>query len=117
AGKARRTAGIVDDIYHHTISVLGAATSFGNYVSLSARDAFDVEYWPLELSKLSLVPPEKERARRIAVVTGGASGIGRAVAQRLAAEGGHVIVADLDAAGAREGGEEVGGAHGTRAGP
>jgi rhamnulose-1-phosphate aldolase/alcohol dehydrogenase len=113
SGKDRRTAGIVDDIYHHTISVLGAATAFGGYVSLSARDAFDVEYWPLELYKLSLAPPEKELARRIALVTGGASGIGRAVAQRLAAEGGHVVVADLDAAGARKVAEEIVGAQGS----
>jgi rhamnulose-1-phosphate aldolase/alcohol dehydrogenase len=112
AGKDRRTAGIVDDIYHHTISVLGAATSFGHYVSLSAREAFDVEYWPLELYKLSLAPPEKELARRIALVTGGASGIGRAVAQRLAGEGGHVVVADLDAAGARKVAEEIVSANG-----
>ena len=111
-GKDRRTAGIVDDIYHHTISVLGAATGFGGYVSLSARDAFDVEYWPLELYKLSLAPPEKELARRIALVTGGASGIGRAAAQRLAAEGAHVLVGDLDAAGARKAAEEIVGAHG-----
>src|SRR4029077_10028304 len=82
AGKDRRTAGIVDDIYHHTISVLGAATTFGGYVSLSARDAFDVEYWPLELYKLSLAPPEKELARRIALVTGGASGLGRGAGPR-----------------------------------
>jgi NAD(P)-dependent dehydrogenase (short-subunit alcohol dehydrogenase family) len=106
-GKDRRTAGIVDDIYHHTISVLGAATAFGGYVSLSAREAFDVEYWPLELYKLSLAPPEKELARRVALVTGGASGIGRSVAQRLAAEGAHVVVADLDAAGARKVAEEI----------
>jgi rhamnulose-1-phosphate aldolase/alcohol dehydrogenase len=107
AGKDRRTAGIVNDIYRHTISVLGAATSFGSYVSLSAKDAFDVEYWPLELYKLSQAPPEKELARRIALVTGGASGIGRAAALRLAAEGAHVVVADLDAAGARKVAEEV----------
>jgi len=107
AGKDRRTAGIVNDIYRHTISVLGAATSFGSYVSLSAKDAFDVEYWPLELYKLSQAPPEKELARRIALVTGGASGIGRASALRLAAEGAHVVVADLDAAGARKVAEEV----------
>ncbi|HTY78522.1 MAG TPA: bifunctional rhamnulose-1-phosphate aldolase/short-chain dehydrogenase [Candidatus Bathyarchaeia archaeon] len=106
-GKDKRTAGIVSDIYHHTISVLGAATSFGQYVSLSARDAFDVEYWPLELYKLAQAPPEKELARRIALVTGGASGIGRAAALRLAAEGAHVIVADLDAAGARKVADEV----------
>ena len=112
-GKDRRTAGIVNDIYHHTISVLGAATSFGRYVSLSARDAFDVEYWPLELYKLSLAPPEKELARRVALVTGGASGIGRAAAQRLAAEGAHVLVTDLDAAGARKVAEEIVGAQGT----
>ncbi|HSB42148.1 MAG TPA: SDR family oxidoreductase, partial [Methylomirabilota bacterium] len=99
--------------YHHTISVLGAATSFGRYVSLSARDAFDVEYWPLELYKLSLAPPEKELARRVALVTGGASGIGRAAAQRLAAEGAHVLVTDLDAAGARKVAEEIVGTQGT----
>jgi rhamnulose-1-phosphate aldolase/alcohol dehydrogenase len=106
-GKDRRTAGIVSDIYHHTISVLGAATAFGRYVSLSAQDAFDIEYWPLELYKLAQAPPEKELARRIALVTGGASGIGRAAALRLAAEGAHVVVADLDAAGARKVADEV----------
>ncbi|HYB69870.1 MAG TPA: bifunctional rhamnulose-1-phosphate aldolase/short-chain dehydrogenase [Candidatus Bathyarchaeia archaeon] len=111
-GKDRRTAGIVNDIYHHTVSVLGSATAFGGYVSLTAREAFDVEYWPLELYKLSLAPPEKELARRIALVTGGASGIGRAAAQRLAAEGAHVVVGDLDAAGARKAAEDIVAAHG-----
>jgi rhamnulose-1-phosphate aldolase/alcohol dehydrogenase len=106
-GKDRRTSGIVSDIYHHTISVLGAASSFGRYVSLSGREAFDVEYWPLELYKLTLAPPEKELARRIALVTGAASGIGRAAALRLAAEGAHVVVTDLDAAGARKVADEV----------
>src|SRR5215472_170936 len=106
-GKDRRTSAIVDDIYHHTISVLGAASSFGQYVSLSAREAFDVEYWPLELYKLTLQPPEKELARRVALVTGGASGIGRAASARLAAEGAHVVVADLDAAGAAKVADEV----------
>jgi NAD(P)-dependent dehydrogenase (short-subunit alcohol dehydrogenase family) len=106
-GKDRRTAGIVGEIYHHTVSVLGAASAFGRYVSLSAQDAFDVEYWPLELYKLTLAPPEKELARRVALVTGGASGIGRAVALRLAVEGAHVVIADLDAAGARKVAEEA----------
>src|SRR6267143_1377974 len=107
AGRDRRMAGIVDDIVHHTIDVIGNASAFGRYVSLTAQDAYDVEYWPLELYKLTLAPPEKELARRIALVTGGASGIGRAVARRLAAEGAHVVVADLDEAGARKAAEEI----------
>jgi rhamnulose-1-phosphate aldolase/alcohol dehydrogenase len=111
-GKDRRTAGIVNDIYHHTVSVLGAATAFGDYVSLSARDAFDVEYWPLELYKLAQAPPEKELARRVALVTGGAGGIGRAAALRLAAEGAHVVVTDVDGAGAGKVADEVLAAHG-----
>jgi rhamnulose-1-phosphate aldolase/alcohol dehydrogenase len=106
-GKDRRTAGIVSDIYHHTISVLGAATAFGRYVSLSPQDAFDIEYWPLELYKLAQAPPERELARRVALVTGGASGIGRAAALRLAAEGAHVVVTDVDAAGARKVADEI----------
>src|SRR5436190_2556941 len=107
AGRDARTAGIVDDIYHHTIDVIGNASAFGRYVSLSAKDAYDVEYWPLELYKLTLAPPDKELARRIVLVTGGGSGIGRAVARRLAAEGAHVVVGDLDEAGARKTADEV----------
>ncbi|MBM4441734.1 MAG: bifunctional rhamnulose-1-phosphate aldolase/short-chain dehydrogenase [Candidatus Rokubacteria bacterium] len=101
AGKDTRTAGIVNDIYHHTIEVIGNASAFGRYASLSAQDAYDVEYWPLELYKLTLAPPDKELARRVALVTGGGSGIGKAAAKRLAAEGAHVVVTDIDAGGAQ----------------
>jgi rhamnulose-1-phosphate aldolase/alcohol dehydrogenase len=107
AGRDARTAGIVGDIAHHTIDVIGNATAFGRYVSLSAKDAFDVEYWPLELYKLTLAPPERELARRIVLVTGGGSGIGRAVAHRLAAEGAHVAIGDVDADSARRVADEV----------
>jgi rhamnulose-1-phosphate aldolase/alcohol dehydrogenase len=107
AGKDRRTAGIIEDIYHHTIDVMGNALAFGQYVSLSPRDAFDVEYWPLELYKLTLAPPERELARRVALVTGGAGGLGKAIARRLAAEGAHVVVTDVDAGGARKVADEI----------
>ena len=107
SGKDARTAGIVADIYHHTAWVLRAASALAPYASLSAQDAFNVEFWPLELYKLQMAPPEKELARRVALVTGGASGIGRAVARRLAKEGAHVVVTDLDEAGARRVAEEA----------
>ncbi len=107
SGKDARTAGIVADIYRHTVWVIRAASALGPYASLSAQDAFNVEFWPLELYKLQMAPAEKELARRVALVTGGASGIGRAVARRLAREGAHVVVTDLDAAGARRVAEEA----------
>jgi len=106
-GKNKRSALIAADIYRHTISVLRAASGIGRYTSLTAAEVFGVEYWPLELYKLTLAPPEKELARRVALVTGGASGIGRAVAARLAQEGAHVVVGDIDAAGARKVAEEI----------
>jgi rhamnulose-1-phosphate aldolase/alcohol dehydrogenase len=107
SGKDARTAGIVADIYHHTAWVIRAASALGHYASLSAQDAFNVEFWPLELYKLQMAPPERELARRIALVTGAASGIGRAVARRLAREGAHVVVTDVDGDGARRVAEEM----------
>lgn len=72
---------------------------FKNYVALPASEAFRIEYWALEEAKLRRQPPEKELSRRVAIVFGGASGIGREVARLAAARGAHVIVADRDEAG------------------
>lgn len=107
AGRDARTAAIVADIYRHTAWVLRAASAVGRYTSLSAAEAFGVEYWPLELAKLAQAPPEAELARRVALVTGAASGIGRAVARRLARAGAHVVLADLDEPGLRRVAEEI----------
>ncbi|HZP06897.1 MAG TPA: bifunctional rhamnulose-1-phosphate aldolase/short-chain dehydrogenase [Terracidiphilus sp.] len=71
-----------------------------NYVALPALEAFKIEYWALEEAKIRRQPPEKELSRRVAVVIGGASGIGREVARLAAARGAHVVVADRDADGA-----------------
>ncbi len=111
-GRDSRAALITGDIYHHTIDVVTKALSAGAYTSLSARDAFEAEYWPMELYKLTLAPPEKELARQVALITGGAHGIGRAIALRLAREGAHVIVADLDQEGALSLAEEMNNTHG-----
>jgi rhamnose utilization protein RhaD (predicted bifunctional aldolase and dehydrogenase)/NAD(P)-dependent dehydrogenase (short-subunit alcohol dehydrogenase family) len=72
-----------------------AFTSLHNYVALPRSEAFRIEYWALEEAKLQRMPPEKEFSRRIALVVGAASGIGREVALRLAKKGAHVVVADL----------------------
>ncbi len=69
-------------------------TSLHNYVALPRSEAFRIEYWALEEAKLQRMPPEKALSRRIAVVVGAGSGIGREVVLRLAAEGAHVVVAD-----------------------
>jgi rhamnose utilization protein RhaD (predicted bifunctional aldolase and dehydrogenase)/NAD(P)-dependent dehydrogenase (short-subunit alcohol dehydrogenase family) len=78
-----------------------------NYVALPAVEAFRIEYWALEEAKIRRQPPEKELSRRVAVVVGGASGIGREVAHLAARRGAHVFVADRNAEGAREVAEEL----------
>jgi rhamnose utilization protein RhaD (predicted bifunctional aldolase and dehydrogenase)/NAD(P)-dependent dehydrogenase (short-subunit alcohol dehydrogenase family) len=75
----------------------GEFKSFRNYVALPRSEAFGIEYWALEEAKLQRMPPEREFSRRIVVVVGGASGIGREVALLLARRGAHLVVADLNA--------------------
>ena len=112
AGQDGRAARVSADIYHHTIRIMAGAEAISRYVWLDARDAFDAEYWPLELYKLSLAPPERDLSRRVALVTGAGSGIGAAIARRFAEEGTHVLVTDLDAARAGAVAEEIRARHG-----
>lgn len=114
AGKDARAARIVHDIYRHTMLILEGAESLGGYATLDDHDAFHAEYWPLELYKLTLLPKEKELAGKVALVTGAASGIGRAVAERFAEEGAHVVVTDVDMTLAEEVAKSILGKHGLR---
>jgi rhamnulose-1-phosphate aldolase/alcohol dehydrogenase len=110
AGRAR----FARDLYHRAIAVEDAADALGGFRSLSESEAFAIEYWPLERYKLAQAPPRGELAGRVALITGGASGIGRATARSLAARGAHVVVADLNFEGAAEVAEELQKAHGPR---
>src|SRR4051812_15063958 len=79
-----------------------AFRTFHNYVALPRLEAFRIEYWALEEAKLRRMPPEKEFSRKVVVVVGGASGIGREVALQIATRGGHVVVADANASAAAD---------------
>ncbi|MBA2461792.1 MAG: bifunctional rhamnulose-1-phosphate aldolase/short-chain dehydrogenase [Actinobacteria bacterium] len=103
AGKARFSR----ELYERAIAVESAADAVGGFESLSEPEAFAIEYWPLERYKLAQLPPQTELSGRIALVTGGASGIGRATARRLAELGAHVAVADLNSEGADEVADEI----------
>jgi rhamnose utilization protein RhaD (predicted bifunctional aldolase and dehydrogenase)/NAD(P)-dependent dehydrogenase (short-subunit alcohol dehydrogenase family) len=85
-------------------------TQFHNYVALPRSEAFRIEYWALEEAKLQRMPPEAEFSRKVALVIGGASGIGREVALLLARKGAHVVVADFDEQGAKQAADEAGAA-------
>jgi len=110
AGKAR----VARDLYHRAIAVEDAADAIGGFQSLSEAEAFAIEYWPLERYKLAQAPPRGELGGRIALITGGASGIGRATARLFAERGAHVVVADLNLDGAEEVAAELVATHGAR---
>lgn len=95
--KDKSTARIAGEFYLNAINVMRGAEAIGKYIALDEQEAFDIEYWLLEEAKLQRMPAPKEMVGRIALVTGGAGGIGAAVAERLLKEGACVMLADLDA--------------------
>ncbi|MEW4369480.1 bifunctional aldolase/short-chain dehydrogenase [Paenibacillus kandeliae] len=106
-GKSHAMSLVSGALYHRAIAVMGGATALGEFVSLSESESYNVEYWPLELYKLSLAPAEAEFSRQIALITGGAGGIGSATARRLVSEGAHVVLADLNLEGAQKVADEL----------
>jgi rhamnulose-1-phosphate aldolase/alcohol dehydrogenase len=97
-----KEAALSRDFSYRAINVIRGAHTLGGYVSLTEEESYAVEYWPLELYKLAQAPPPRELAGKVAFVTGGAGGIGSAVARSLATEGACVVVCDLDEEGAKE---------------
>jgi rhamnulose-1-phosphate aldolase/alcohol dehydrogenase len=95
-GKDVLNADVSRQLYHRAISVIGASEAIGGFNSLSAKEAYDIEYWPLELYKLKLAPPDRDFAGKVVLITGGASGIGRAAAYRLAQDGAHIVIVDIN---------------------
>ena len=100
AMKDKANALIGNACYRHVMRVMEAAEALGGFRFLDEADAVEFEHWPLELAKLNA--PERELSRQVALVTGAASGIGRAIAERLLGEGAHVVLTDLDEASLRE---------------
>lgn len=101
-GKSWAMAQISGALYHRAISVMRGATALGTFVSLSENESFNVEYWPLELYKLTLAPAEAEFSRQVAFITGGAGGIGSVTARQFLKDGAHVVLADLNLEGAQK---------------
>ncbi|MCF1432388.1 bifunctional rhamnulose-1-phosphate aldolase/short-chain dehydrogenase [Agrobacterium vitis] len=100
--KDKATARIAGEFYVNAINVMRGASTVSQYQGLPEQEAFDIEYWLLEEAKLQRMPKPKSLAGKVAFVTGGAGGIGRATAERLVAEGACVVLADIDAAALSE---------------
>ncbi|MFE7629242.1 bifunctional aldolase/short-chain dehydrogenase [Kocuria sp. NPDC057446] len=108
-GKDKQTARVAGEFYLNAINVMRGAEGISSYAPIDEAEKFRIEYWALEEAKLRRMPAPKPLATRIALVTGAASGIGRAIATRLAAEGACVVIADLDEEKARAAAAELGG--------
>ncbi|MGA5515812.1 bifunctional aldolase/short-chain dehydrogenase [Streptomyces pseudogriseolus] len=108
-GKDKQTARVAGEFYLNAINVMRGAEAVSAYAPIEESEKFRIEYWALEEAKLRRMPPPKPLATRVALVTGAGSGIGKAIARRLAAEGACVVVADVNGENAASVAEELGG--------
>lgn len=107
-GANKQTARVAGEFYINAINVMRGAEAISTYAPISDSEKFRIEYWSLEEAKLQRMPKPKSHATRVALVTGAASGIGKAIATRLAADGACVVIADLDLEKARAAAAEIG---------
>ncbi len=108
-GKDKQTARVAGEFYVNAINVMRGAEGLSAYQPIDESEKFRIEYWALEEAKLQRMPKAKPLATRVAFVTGAASGIGKATARKLAAEGACVVIADLSVEKAQEAAAELGG--------
>lgn len=108
-GKDKQTARVAGEFYVNAINVMRGAEAVSTYSPIEESEKFRIEYWALEEAKLQRMPKPKPLATRIALVTGAGSGIGKAIANRLVAEGACVVVADINAENAAKVAAELGG--------
>jgi rhamnulose-1-phosphate aldolase/alcohol dehydrogenase len=108
-GANKQTARVAGEFYLNAINVMRGAEAVSSYAPIEESEKFRIEYWALEEAKLARLPKPKSHATRIALVTGAASGIGKAIATRLAAEGACVVIADLNLEAAEQVAAELGG--------
>ncbi len=94
--KDKQTSRVASEFYINAINVMRGAEAVSEYVSLPLQEAFDIEYWLLEEAKLQRMPKEKPLSRKVALITGSAGGIGKAIADKLVAEGACVVLSDID---------------------
>jgi rhamnulose-1-phosphate aldolase/alcohol dehydrogenase len=106
-GKTKSESRVTAEFYNCAIEVMRGAEALDRYEAMDPQEAFDIEYWSLEEAKLRRLPPEKELDRQVVAVVGAGSGIGKATAQRLAAEGAHVVCVDREPVGAEESAREI----------
>ncbi|SMC80512.1 rhamnulose-1-phosphate aldolase/alcohol dehydrogenase [Cellulophaga tyrosinoxydans] len=96
--KDKQTTRVASEFYINAINVMRGAEAITSYTSLPRQEAFDIEYWLLEEAKLQRMPKEKPLSRKVAFVTGAGGGIGKAIADKLAAEGANVVLTDINEA-------------------